>query len=68
MKKSNPSKHIKNNVDYGVSWSMLANAPKNMFQRKVLERHYMNYLSSIIKPFSKWCDDVLYYNVNISSP
>ena len=42
MKKSNPSKHIKDNVDNVFNWSLLANAPKNIFQRKVLEAYYIN--------------------------
>ena len=41
MKKSNPSKHIKDNLDYVFNWSVLANAPKNIFQRKVLEPYYI---------------------------
>ena len=32
MKKSSPSKHRKDNLDNVFSWSVLANAPKNMFQ------------------------------------
>ena len=39
MKKSNPLKHIKDNLDHVCNWSVLANAPKNMFQRKVLEAY-----------------------------
>ena len=34
MKKSNSLKHIKDNVDHGFNWSVLANATQNMFQRK----------------------------------
>ena len=41
MNKSNPSKHIKDNLDHVLNWSVLANAPKNMFQRKVLEAYYI---------------------------
>ena len=41
MKKSNPSKHIKDNLDHVFNWSVLANAPRNMFQRKVLEAYYI---------------------------
>ena len=37
MKKSNPLKPIKDNLDCAFNWSVLANAPKNMFQRKVLD-------------------------------
>ena len=37
MKKSNPSKHIKDNVN----WPLLANAPKNMFQWQVLKTHHI---------------------------
>ena len=37
IKKSNPSKHMKDNLDHAFNWSVLANAPKNMFQRKALE-------------------------------
>ena len=39
MKKSNASKHIKDNFDHVFNWSVLANAPKKMFQRKVLETY-----------------------------
>ena len=41
LKKSNPLKHIKDNLDHVFNWSVLANAPKNMFQRKVLEAYYI---------------------------
>ena len=41
MNKSNPSKDIKDNLDHVFNWSVLANAPKNMFQRKVLETYYI---------------------------
>ena len=41
MNKLNLSKHIKDNLDYVFNWSVLANAPKNMFQRKVLEVYYI---------------------------
>ena len=41
MNKSNPSKHIKDNLDRVFNWSLLANPPKNMFQRKVLETCYI---------------------------
>ena len=40
MKKSNPSKHIKDNLDHAFNWSVLANPPKNMFEEKVLEAYY----------------------------
>ena len=41
MNKSNPSKYIKDNLDHVFNWSVLANAPKNMFQQKVLEAYYI---------------------------
>ena len=41
ISKSNPLKHIKDNLDHVFNWSVLANAPKNMFQQKVLETHYI---------------------------
>ena len=41
MNKSNPPKHIENNLDHVFNRSVLANAPKNMFQRKVLETYYI---------------------------
>ena len=41
MNKSNPSKHIKDHLYHVFNWSVLANAPKNMFQRKVLEAYYI---------------------------
>ena len=36
MKKSNLLKHLKDNPDHAFNWSVLANAPKNMFQQKFL--------------------------------
>ena len=39
MNKSNPLKHIKDNPDHVFNWSVLANAPKNIFQQKVLETY-----------------------------
>ena len=36
MKKSNPSKHIKDNLDHVFNWSVLTNARKKKFQQKVL--------------------------------
>ena len=41
MKKSNPSKYIKGNLDQVFNWSVLTNAPKNMFQQKILEAYYI---------------------------
>ena len=41
MKNSNPSNHIKDNLDKVFNWSVLANAPKNMFQQKILEAYYI---------------------------
>ena len=35
IKKSDPLKHIKDNLDHVLNWSVLANAPKNMFQRNI---------------------------------
>ena len=32
MNKSNSLKPIKDNLDHVLNWSVLANAPKNMFQ------------------------------------
>ena len=40
-KVSNPSKHIKDNVDHVFHWSVIARAPTNAFQRKVLEAYYI---------------------------
>ena len=39
-KVSNPSKHITDNVDHKFHWSVLARAPTNTSQRKVLEAYY----------------------------
>ena len=39
-KLSNPSKHIKENVDT-FHWLVLARAPTNTFQKKVLEAYYI---------------------------
>ena len=41
MKMSNPSKHIKDNLDHVFNWSVNANVPKNMFQQSVLQAHYI---------------------------
>ena len=41
VSKSNPLKHTKDNLDHIFNWSVLANAPKNMFQQKVLEAYYI---------------------------
>ena len=41
MKRSSPSKHIKDNLDHVVNWSVNANAPKNMFQQNFLQAYYI---------------------------
>ena len=41
MKKSNPSKRIKNNLDHVFKRTVLTNAPKNMFQRIITEAYYI---------------------------
>ena len=41
VNKSNPLKYIKDNLDHVFNWSVLANAPKNMFKGKVLEAFYI---------------------------
>ena len=41
MNRSNQSKHIKDNLDHVFNWSVLANAPKNMLQQKILEAYYI---------------------------
>ena len=61
MKKSNPSKYIKDNLDHVFNWLVLANAPKNMLQRKALEAYYIVLEKSTltrarqIKSISKRC-------------
>ena len=40
-KMSNPQKQIKNNFDHAFHWSVLARAPTNTFQRKMLESYYI---------------------------
>ena len=40
-KVSNPSKHIKDNVNHAFHWSVIARAPTNTFQQKVLEAFYI---------------------------
>ena len=40
MNKSNQSKHVKDNPDV-FNQSMLANAPKNIFQEKALEAYFI---------------------------
>ena len=39
MRKLNTLKHIKDNFHF--NWSALASAPKNMFQRNVLEAYHI---------------------------
>ena len=39
ISESNPSKHIKDNLDHVFNWSVLANAPENMFN--VLVAYYI---------------------------
>ena len=41
VKKPNLSKQIKDNLDHVFKWSGLSNAPKDMFQQKVLEMYYI---------------------------
>ena len=41
MNRSNSSKHLKDNLDRVFNWSVLANAPNNMFRRKVLDAYYI---------------------------
>ena len=76
MKKSNPSKHLKDNLDHVFNWPVLANAPENMFQQKVLEAYYIVLekpnLNQQLKPsrlnlFRKKLTS-LYYCVNILTP
>ena len=40
-KVSNPSKHTKDNVDHTFHWSVLARAPRNTSQPKVLEAYHI---------------------------
>ena len=40
-KSSNPAKHISSNIDHVFTWTVIANAPKNKFQRKILEAYYI---------------------------
>ena len=41
----NPSKQIKDNIDHTFHWSVLARAPTNTFQQKVLEAYII-----LVKP------------------
>ena len=41
IKVSNPSKHIKDNVDHMFHWSVIARTLTNTFQRKVMEAYYI---------------------------
>ena len=38
---SNPSKHIRDNVDHTLHWLVSARAPTNTFQQKMLEAYYI---------------------------
>lgn len=68
MKESNQAKRIKNNVNHVFNWSLLDNAPKIMFQQKILEAYYIviekptlneQVESDRLKPISKWCDVIV---------
>ena len=39
--KSIPSRHIKNNIDHVFTWSVIANAPKSKYLRKIIEAYYI---------------------------
>ena len=75
-KKSNPLKHLKDNLDHAFNWSVLANAPKNLFQWKVLEVYYIVLekptLNEQLEPnrLNLFRNGVtqLYYSVNILTP
>ena len=67
MDKSNQSKHVKDNPDV-FNWSMLANAPKNIFQEKAQELFLHEQLEpdkiNLFQNNVMW----LYYSVNILIP
>ena len=41
MKKVNLPKHVKDKIDQVFNWSLLGNAPKSKFQRKVFVFYYI---------------------------
>ena len=41
MKKVNLPKHVKDKIDQVFNWSVLGNAPKSKFQRKVFVFYYI---------------------------
>ena len=74
--KSNPSKHIKNNLNHVFNWSVLANALKIIFQQNVIQTYYIVLekptLNELLEPdqlnlyqnLITW----LYCSINILSP
>ena len=40
-KVTNPSKHVRDNVDHTFHWSVLMRAPTYTFERQVLEAYYI---------------------------
>ena len=76
MKSSDPSKHVHDNVDHVFYLSILANVPKNLFQRTVIEAHdivlgkrTLNEQFELYRLNLFWnCVTRFYYNVNILIP
>ena len=39
--KSNPSKHLRDNIDHSFTWKVICNAPNRKLARKILEAYIL---------------------------
>ena len=39
--KSNPAKHLRDNIDHSFTWKIICNAPNRKLVRKILEAYFI---------------------------
>ena len=39
--KSNPAKHLRDNIDHSFTWKVICNAPNRKLARKILEAYFI---------------------------
>ena len=39
--KSNPAKHLRDNIDHSFTWKVICNAPNRKLVRKILEAYFI---------------------------
>ena len=57
--KSNPAKHLRDNIDLSFTWEVICNAPNKKLGRKILEAYFLATVKPILN--DKIDSDLLHF-------